>query len=160
MLEDSVVYSVNDFNTFRATFGLASQDSSGSMTQVHPARPGGACRDPGTNADDSESEIDAEWASAAAPDATIELASCANTGTPASKRCTQVVLSFQWPLMPSRSPQWAGTRRKNLDSEIHPIGGSADSGVCRPTGFREDRNETARMPPPPEGPLPPPCPAR
>ena len=33
------------------------------------------------NADDSEAVLDAEWASAAAPSAAIELASCADTKT-------------------------------------------------------------------------------
>ncbi len=82
VLEDSDVYSVNDFKTFRSTFGLASQYPSGTLTQVHPSGSGSnACSDPGANADDSEAEIDAEWASAAAPNAAIELASCANTRT-------------------------------------------------------------------------------
>jgi len=82
VIEDSDVYSTNDFTTFRSTFGLASQYPSGSLTQVHPTGgPGGACTDPGATADDAEAEIDAEWASAAAPNATIELASCADTQT-------------------------------------------------------------------------------
>jgi subtilase family serine protease len=80
VLEDSDVYSASDFTAFRSTFGLAKQYPAGSLTQVHPTgTAGGACSDPGVNSDDVEAEIDVEWASAAAPNATIELASCANT---------------------------------------------------------------------------------
>ena len=69
-----------DWDTFRSTFGLASAYPSGSFTQVHPAPgTGGTCTDPGANGDDGEAAIDVEWASAAAPNATIELASCADT---------------------------------------------------------------------------------
>ena len=81
VLEPTDVYNVNDFTTFRSVFGLAAQYPSGSLTQVHPTgTAGGACTDPGVNsAFDREAELDVEWASAAAPNATIELASCANT---------------------------------------------------------------------------------
>src|ERR1019366_8366729 len=67
-----------DWNTFRSTLGLSSY-TGGSFTQVHPTGTGGTCTDPGVNGDDSEAAIDVEWASAAAPNAAIELASCANT---------------------------------------------------------------------------------
>jgi subtilase family serine protease len=81
VIEDSDVYSVNDFNSFRSTFGLATQYPSGSMTQVHPSGGTSNCVDPGATGDDAEAEIDVEWASAAAPNATIELASCASSST-------------------------------------------------------------------------------
>jgi len=82
VIEDTDVYSVNDFNTFRSTFGLTAQYPSGSLVQVHPTgTSGGTCTDPGITADDVEAELDVEWASAAAPNATIELASCANSRT-------------------------------------------------------------------------------
>jgi subtilase family serine protease len=81
VLEDSDVYSTKDFTTFRSTFGLATAYPSGSLTQVHPKGSGGFCSDPGANSDDVESEIDVEWASASAPNAAIELASCADTRT-------------------------------------------------------------------------------
>jgi subtilase family serine protease len=77
LIEDSDVYSVSDFNTFRSTFGLPAS----TLSQVHPSGTAGTCTDPGANSDDSEAEIDVEWASAAAPGATIELASCASTRT-------------------------------------------------------------------------------
>jgi subtilase family serine protease len=78
VIEDSNVYSTADWTTFRSTFGLSSY-SSGSFTQVHP---GSNCSNPGDVVDDDfEAIIDAEWASAAAPSAAIELASCADTNT-------------------------------------------------------------------------------
>ena len=47
---------------------------------MHPSGTGvNSCSDPGINSDDSEAILDAEWASAGAPGATILLASCANT---------------------------------------------------------------------------------
>jgi subtilase family serine protease len=82
VLEDSDVYSVNDFNTFRSTFGLSTLYPSGSLTTVHPTgSAGGTCTDPGANSDDVEAEIDTEWATGAAPNATIELASCNDSRT-------------------------------------------------------------------------------
>ena len=80
VIEDTDVFSTADWNTFRSTFGLSSF-TSGSFTQVHPAPPSGNnnCRAPGVNADDIEAILDAEWASAAAPSAAIQLAACANT---------------------------------------------------------------------------------
>ena len=77
VIEDTNVYSTSDWTTFRSTFGLSSY-TSGSFTQVHP---GSNCTNPGTNGDDGEAILDAEWASAAAPNAAIELASCADTSS-------------------------------------------------------------------------------
>lgn len=77
VIEDTNVYSTADWTKFRSTFGL-SKYTSGKFTQVHP---GSGCGNPGVNGDDGEAILDAEWASAAAPNATIELASCANTST-------------------------------------------------------------------------------
>lgn len=77
VIEDSNVYSAKDWSVFRKTFGL-SKYTHGSFTQIHP----GGCADPGVIAgNDSESTLDAEYASAAAPDAAIVLASCADTKT-------------------------------------------------------------------------------
>ena len=79
VVEDTDVYSTNDWATFRQTFGLTHY-SSGSFTQVHPTGSGSnSCIDPGVNGDDGEAILDAEWASAAAPSAAIQLASCADT---------------------------------------------------------------------------------
>jgi subtilase family serine protease len=82
VVEDSDVYSTSDWSTFRTKLGLASAYPDGSLTQVHP-KPGtgGTCKDPGHNGDDAEAAIDVEWASATAPNAAIELASCADTTT-------------------------------------------------------------------------------
>ena len=82
VIEDTNVYSTSDWTTFRSTFGLSGY-SAGSFTQVHPAPPSGTnnCSNPGVNSDDGEAILDAEWASAAAPSAAIELASCSDTNT-------------------------------------------------------------------------------
>jgi Pro-kumamolisin, activation domain/HYDIN/CFA65/VesB-like, Ig-like domain/Cep192 domain 4 len=75
VVEDSNLYKTSDWTTFRSKFGLASAYPHGSLSQVHP----GGCTNPGVNADDSEAEIDAEWASAGAPSAAIKVASCRST---------------------------------------------------------------------------------
>ncbi|HVJ51555.1 MAG TPA: S53 family peptidase [Aliidongia sp.] len=82
VIEDTNVFSTSDWTTFRSTFGLSSF-TGGSFTQVHPAPRTGRnnCTNPGVNGDDGEAILDAEWASAAAPSAAIELASCADTST-------------------------------------------------------------------------------
>jgi len=83
VIEDTNVFSTADWTTFRSTFGLSSF-TSGALAQVHPAPGSGSnnCANPGVVVgNDSEAILDAEWASAAAPSATIELASCADTAT-------------------------------------------------------------------------------
>ena len=66
--------SANDWDTFRTTFGLAGYKH-GKLTMTHP----GGCSDPGLRPDVPEYELyaagHAEWASASAPNATIEVAS-------------------------------------------------------------------------------------
>jgi len=76
VIEDTNVYSTADWDTFRSTFGLTKYKK-GSFTQIHP----GGCKNPGVNGDDGEAILDAEYASAAAPNAAIVLASCADTDT-------------------------------------------------------------------------------
>jgi|HubBroStandDraft_4_1064222.scaffolds.fasta_scaffold05635_3 subtilase family serine protease len=80
VLEDTDVYTTADWTSFRSVFGLSGY-TEGSFTQIHPAPPSGSnnCTDPGANGDDTEAIIDAEYASAAAPNAAIVLASCADT---------------------------------------------------------------------------------
>jgi subtilase family serine protease len=81
VIEDTDLYSDADWSTFRTTFGL-DKYTSGSLTTVHPVAVGGTnnCSDPGVaNGDDGEAILDAEWASAAAPDAAIVVASCGST---------------------------------------------------------------------------------
>lgn len=81
LIEDTDLYSTSDWTTFRSTFGLSLY--SGSLTQVHPSPPSGPnnCADPGVNADDVEAILDADYASAAAPGAAIEMSTCSDTGT-------------------------------------------------------------------------------
>jgi subtilase family serine protease len=81
VIEDSNLYNSTDWDTFRSTFGL-SQYTSGSLTTLHPTGAAGNCQNPGiSSGDDGEATLDAEWASAAAPGASIVLASCADTRT-------------------------------------------------------------------------------
>src|SRR6266566_1837922 len=83
LIEDTDVFSASDWNTFRSTFGLSAYTSA-SFTQVHPAPSSGTnnCGAPGVFApNDAEAILDAEWASASAPSAAIEMAACADTTT-------------------------------------------------------------------------------
>ena len=77
VIEDTNVYSTADWTTFRNTFGLSAYTSA-SFTQIQP----GGCANPGVVAGaDGEAILDAEWASASAPGASIQLASCRDTRT-------------------------------------------------------------------------------
>lgn len=83
LIEDTNLYNdTGDWQTFRKTFGL-NQYQYGSLTQVHPApgKGGSTCTDPGIAGAADEAALDVEWASAAAPDAAIVMASCADTST-------------------------------------------------------------------------------
>jgi subtilase family serine protease len=75
VLEDTDILSA-DVAKFRSSFGLSKY--SGKFSQIHP---GPGCADPGTNGAEGEAALDAEWAGAVAPDAKVELASCADTAT-------------------------------------------------------------------------------
>jgi subtilase family serine protease len=82
VLEDSDLYDTSDWTTFRSVLGLSSY-TSGSLSPIQPQPPSGSanCTDPGadvTFGDDAEATADAEWASAAAPNATIEVAACSD----------------------------------------------------------------------------------
>ncbi len=84
VVENSNVYSVDDWNTFRTTFGLTQKFPHGSFQQIHPQpsnnpKNGGPCTDPGLSYAEGEATLDAQWASAAAPNAKIVVASCADT---------------------------------------------------------------------------------
>lgn len=66
-----------DIQTFRDAFLPA--DAQGSVSYINPPLYAGdttTCLDPGTNPDEGEAALDAEWAGAAAPDANIVVASC------------------------------------------------------------------------------------
>ncbi len=82
LVEDTDVYSAQDWSAFRNTLGLSGY-TTGNLLQLQPAPGSGVnnCADPGINSDNVEAILDAEWASAAAPGATIELAVCADTNT-------------------------------------------------------------------------------
>src|SRR5260370_23316847 len=83
LIEDTNVFSASDWKTFRSTFGLSGY-TSGSFSTVHPAPLSGPnnCANPGViPSNDAEAILDAEWASAAAPNATILMPSCAATPT-------------------------------------------------------------------------------
>ncbi len=76
IVEDSDTYS-NDVSNYRATFGLVSPKYTGTVSTTHP----GGCTDPGTNSADGEADLDAEVASAMAPDASIVMETCKDTST-------------------------------------------------------------------------------
>jgi len=83
LIEDTDVFSANDWNTFRNVLGLSGH-AGASFSQVHPAPSSGTnnCNPPGVFApNDAEAILDAEWASAAAPSASIQMAACKDTST-------------------------------------------------------------------------------
>lgn len=67
-----------DIANFRTQFLPA--DAAGVVSYVQPNNLG-TCTDPGTTGDESEAALDAEWIGAAAPDANITFASCADSST-------------------------------------------------------------------------------
>jgi subtilase family serine protease len=80
VIENTDVYDPADWTTFRNTFGLSGY-TSGSFTQIHP-QGGLACTDPGVvQSSQDDAILDAEWSSAAAPNASIVAASCKDTTT-------------------------------------------------------------------------------
>jgi subtilase family serine protease len=84
LIEDADLFTTKDWTAFRSTFGL-SQYASGSLTVVHPSGTlssgfANNCSTPGVaDGDDGEAALDVEWSSAAAPNAAIELVSCASS---------------------------------------------------------------------------------
>ena len=83
VIEDTDLFTNDDFASFRKTFGLTRTYPYGNLTVVHPGGPVG-CPDPGVNGDDGEAAIDVEYATAAAPNASIVLASCSDTSNAAA----------------------------------------------------------------------------
>ncbi len=83
VIEDEDAYSLGDWNSFRKVAGLSRAYPYGSISQTHPAPQTGPnnCTDPGDLSDttDDEVAIDMEWASAAAPNAAIQVSVCADT---------------------------------------------------------------------------------
>jgi subtilase family serine protease len=82
LIEPTDLYTNNDWTTFRSAFGLSAY-TDGSLNTIHPTPPSGTnnCSDPGTNSSDGEAILDAEYASASAPNAAIVMATCASTST-------------------------------------------------------------------------------
>jgi subtilase family serine protease len=79
VLEDTNQGESADWTTFRNEFGLSAGYPDGSLSVVHPSG-SETCTNPGVvSGDEDEASLDIEWASAAAPSATIELASCTDT---------------------------------------------------------------------------------
>ncbi len=72
-VEDTNLAHPSDWSTFRKTFGLE-DFTHGNFQQIYPG-----CKNPGQNGDEIEAALDVEWASAAAPDANVELFACPNT---------------------------------------------------------------------------------
>lgn len=95
LVEPTNLFRASDWTTFRTTFGLTSY-TSGSLQTVHP----GGCANPGVTSDDGEATLDVEWVTAAAPDATLVLASCADTQTTSG-----VMLALQNVISSSPAPQ-------------------------------------------------------
>ena len=84
VVEDEDPYSLSDWNTFRKVSGLARTYPYGTIAVTHPPSSGvNNCSDPGDLNDttDDEVAIDMEWASAAAPNAAIQVAVCDDTRT-------------------------------------------------------------------------------
>jgi subtilase family serine protease len=73
LVEDSNLLHPSDWREFRKVFGLNSFKDA-TFKQVYPN-----CENPGANADEIEAALDVEWASAAAPNANIELSACSNS---------------------------------------------------------------------------------
>jgi hypothetical protein len=76
VIEDTLLANPSDVSTFRSAFGLSGY--SGTFSQVTETG-AQSCSDSGVNGDEVEAALDAEWAGAAAPEATVTLASCADT---------------------------------------------------------------------------------
>ncbi|HKV62229.1 MAG TPA: protease pro-enzyme activation domain-containing protein [Candidatus Acidoferrum sp.] len=83
LIEDTDVFTLADWNSFRSAFGLSGY-TAGTISASHPAPPSGTnnCKAPGVIApNDAEAILDGEWASAAAPSAAIKMVSCKDTNT-------------------------------------------------------------------------------
>jgi hypothetical protein len=68
-----------DVATFRTAF--LPVDAAGVVNFASVDNGGGSCLDPGETPDEGEAALDAEWAGAAAPDANITFAACADSDT-------------------------------------------------------------------------------
>jgi len=78
VLEDTNQYAISDWTVFRKTLGLSRAYPYATLTDTNPTGTN-TCTNPGTNTDDSEAAIDVDWATAAAPNATLINAACKDT---------------------------------------------------------------------------------
>lgn len=79
LIEDTDQYSIGDWQIFRKEFGLSRAYPYASLTDSNPSGTN-TCTDPGVvTGDDVEASIDVDWASAAAPNATLINAACKDT---------------------------------------------------------------------------------
>jgi subtilase family serine protease len=78
VLEDSNLFSTADWSIFRKVLGLSKMFPMGTLTAENPTGTN-TCTSPGVNGDDAEAALDIEWSSAAAPNAAIIAAACADT---------------------------------------------------------------------------------
>jgi subtilase family serine protease len=76
LIEDTNLYTLGDWYAFRKIFGLTKPYPYATLTQINPG-----CASTGVNSADGEAALDVEWASAAAPNAAINLYSCKDTST-------------------------------------------------------------------------------
>ena len=79
VLEEGDIQDLSNWNKFRRTFGLSNYKH-GSFTQEQPAG-STECDDPGVNGAEDEANLDAQWSGAAAPDAAIIAAACADSAS-------------------------------------------------------------------------------
>jgi subtilase family serine protease len=78
VLEDTNQYAISDWTVFRKTLGLSRAYPYATLTDANPTGTN-TCTNPGTNTDDAEAAIDVDWATAAAPNATLISAACKDT---------------------------------------------------------------------------------
>jgi subtilase family serine protease len=78
LIEDSDQFSLGDWQIFRKVMGLSRTYPFGTLTASNPTG-SNTCTDPGANSDDAEAALDIDWSSAAAPNAAIISAACADT---------------------------------------------------------------------------------
>jgi subtilase family serine protease len=131
VIEDTNLYSTTDWTTFRKTFGL-STFTTGTLATVHPVPPTGFsnCLNPGVNSDDDEAILDAEWATAAAPGASIVVASCADTSVTSGIYLAPLNLVNQSVPPPIISISYGGCEAENGESANLAISAMYQQGVA------------------------------
>ena len=79
VLETSDLYNTGDWLAYRRVFGLTKRFPLGTLSTVHPSSAVANCVPPGVETAEREATLDSEVTTAAAPNAAILVASCANT---------------------------------------------------------------------------------